>query len=1169
MEPGKVERDEGGARWRAIGDPRLPSQQEVEEHYLTHVPYRNWCPHCVRGRGKDLDHRRSTDDDRRVREFSFDYCFPGDEKGTKITVLVGKERITGMTMACVVPMKGTSGQFAAMRVLEFIKECGAAETEILLKTDQEPAIDALMDDVVKTRGEKITLREKSPVGSSGSNGVVERGVQFVEGVIRTLLSALEERIGVKIKAEEKIVIFLAEYAAYLLNKREVGKDGKTAYERNKGKKGEVLAVEFGEKLLWKVRPKNKMEKLNARWEYGVFVGVKGVSGEIWVATKEGVRAVRSVRRIAAEERWKPENKDWVKHVPWNKEGGDPEADGEIPDDPEEHRPSGGREDEAASSGGQRVIVVNTREAAPRDFYIKLKDLEKHGHTRECPGCRTMIKGGSRQAHTAECRERFRGLMKDEEKVRRTHEKRKGFEERMNAKEQRNEEKRKGKEERREERGQKRRAEDDGIEEERIREAAPEEKEEEGRGQKRRAEEDGIEDERIREAAPEEEKGQQMMAEGGEMEQERLREAVAASSEDMAIEAVFGGGAGQEEQAWDDVRGGELDREEVRNARMEEVQYMKAKGLWEVVPRSRAEASRVVSVKWVDTNKGTDEKPLIRCRLVARDFRVADKDREDLFAATPPWELKKLLMSQAANRGEGKARKMLLIDVKKAHLNPECKEEVHVELPREAGAGPNQIGKLKHWLYGFRPTAAAWENHYAEKLQSEGFSRGLATPVSFYHEANDVSLVVHGDDFTFVGEDRELDWVEGLMKRWYEVKVRARLGPDETDDKEATLLGRVVRWNSWGISCEADPKHRKLVLEALGLEEDSKSLVMPGTKEDDKVAAQDEAEAKGPGENTKFRAIAARLNYMASDMPDIQFSCKEACRDMASPTSQSWAKIKRIGRYLVGRSRVVWRFPWKDGVGDWKVYTDSDWAGDLKTRRSTSGGMIMLGPHCLKTWSATQGAPALSSCEAEYYAAVEGATRALGMQTAAKEWGISAGDLVIEAATDSSGAKSFASRRGSGRVRHIETKWLWLQHAVATGRFRMQKILGVNNPADVFTKFLTLSDMKAKLGFVNVEIEGKAQGPGAQGGGRGVQRVDAGLDGGARSRSRPRLVWADAFDSDCEAAVGTCDFCGHWADDCWRSHPRGGVKTEAHGSLQTEVPGRQDAAILAKALQSAV
>ena len=141
--------------------------------------------------------------------------------------------------------------------------------------------------------------------------------------------------------------------------------------------------------------------------------------------------------------------------------------------------------------------------------------------------------------------------------------------------------------------------------------------------------------------------------------------------------------------------------------------------------------------------------------MARDFRGADKDREDLFAATPPWELKKLLMSHAADRSNGKTRKMLLIDVKKAHLNSECTEDVFIELPEEVGAAKGKVGKLRRWLYGFRPGAAAWEAHYANKLEEVGFRRGLVTPVSFYHEENDVNLVVHGDDFTFTGVDASL------------------------------------------------------------------------------------------------------------------------------------------------------------------------------------------------------------------------------------------------------------------------------------------------------------------------------------------------------------------------------------------------------------------------------
>ena len=92
---------------KELVDPRRPTEHEVEEHNLTHIPYRNWCPICVRAKGKDLDHRKSIEEERGLAEFSFDSCFPGDELGHKITILVGRERATGMTMASTIPSKGS------------------------------------------------------------------------------------------------------------------------------------------------------------------------------------------------------------------------------------------------------------------------------------------------------------------------------------------------------------------------------------------------------------------------------------------------------------------------------------------------------------------------------------------------------------------------------------------------------------------------------------------------------------------------------------------------------------------------------------------------------------------------------------------------------------------------------------------------------------------------------------------------------------------------------------------------------------------------------------------------------------------------------------------------------------------------------------------------------
>ena len=107
-----------------------------------------------------------------------------------------------------------------------------------------------------------------------------------------------------------------------------------------------------------------------------------------------------------------------------------------------------------------------------------------------------------------------------------------------------------------------------------------------------------------------------------------------------------------EAAWDDVHGGALPAEAVREARSEEVGFMQHRGIWEVVPVTlcwKLTGKGPVSVRWVDTNKGSEAEMNIRSRLMARDFKGGDKGRDDLFAETPPLEAKRMLFSRAATR----------------------------------------------------------------------------------------------------------------------------------------------------------------------------------------------------------------------------------------------------------------------------------------------------------------------------------------------------------------------------------------------------------------------------------------------------------------------------------------------------------------------------------------
>ena len=121
-----------------------------------------------------MDHKRKkNDDEQEIPEYHMDYCFPGDEEGEKLTILVVVEKETKMKKAVVVPSKGSTGRYAAKMVLELIAECGDRDRPILLKSDQEPAILYLLDDVSTSRTGAKTLIEQAPKRSKGSNGVVE------------------------------------------------------------------------------------------------------------------------------------------------------------------------------------------------------------------------------------------------------------------------------------------------------------------------------------------------------------------------------------------------------------------------------------------------------------------------------------------------------------------------------------------------------------------------------------------------------------------------------------------------------------------------------------------------------------------------------------------------------------------------------------------------------------------------------------------------------------------------------------------------------------------------------------------------------------------------------------------------------------------------------------
>ncbi len=535
----------------------------------------------------------------------------------------------------------------------------------------------------------------------------------------------------------------------------------------------------------------------------------------------------------------------------------------------------------------------------------------------------------------------------------------------------------------------------------------------------------------------------------------------------AAERVFAVQQQTHESFRDSVTGQPLRADLVRAARKLELEYFEAKGVWERRPRSEALARTgraPITVRWIDTNKGDDDHPNYRSRLVAREIRRAGEN--PIFAPTPPLESLRTIISLAATDVKGAKQhvrdprsehrtQVSFMDISRAYFcaATDPNDPTYVELPAEDKDHGVSVGLLKKHMYGTRRAADGWHCEYAGRLVDDlGFSVGDASACVFYHKARDLRCSIHGDDLTTVGSKVNLDWFKKELEKHYELKEPHRLGPGPSDDREALVLNRVVRWTDDGLEMEADPRQAEKLLRDLKLDGDGvKVAASPGVKQ-----TRDQLDADAPLERQKatpYRAVVARANYLASDRPELQYSAKEACRWMSSPTETSLNALKRLGRYVAGHRRLVYHYPWQV-VDRVDTYSDTDWAGCPKTRKSTSGGCLMLGRHLLKSWSSTQTSIALSSGEAEFYGVVKAGGISLGFQSLLSDIGIK---VPIRVWTDSAATLGICGRQGLGRLRHIDTQCLWIQQRVRDGTLKLYKVRGEENPADLFTKHLVCQD----------------------------------------------------------------------------------------------------------------
>ena len=421
--------EEGEKSIKYVKEPGTPTAKERAEHNHTHWPYRSWCEHCVKGRALGQPHRtmRGEYAESDVARVLMDYGYLHEEEtvveddhGKKVeskitlTTMVMMETMYSSVWAYALDAKGSATlDWLSRQVVEDIETVGLSGERVIMKTDQEASIVQLQKEIAKQRGEAPTGLENFRIGDSNSNGKIERTIREVKGMIRTLRSALEGNIKEKITLADQVVPWLVRHAAYLITRCRVGKDGKTAMQRIKGRKISAPMVEFGESILFKLpKVKNMPGDFEDRFEVGLWLGCTVRSGEHIVGTKSGVHKVSSLMRRSDDKRWSAEMIKDIKGSPMEPMPGSGQS---------KIRAFARMKEDDKDKDVKYAPPPDRTEPEVRPTYIYKKDVEEHGPTEGCPGCRAAMNPASsfRAKHTPECRERFEEIMmKTEEGKRR-------------------------------------------------------------------------------------------------------------------------------------------------------------------------------------------------------------------------------------------------------------------------------------------------------------------------------------------------------------------------------------------------------------------------------------------------------------------------------------------------------------------------------------------------------------------------------------------------------------------------------------------------------------------------------------------------------------------------------------------------------------------------------
>ena len=195
-------------------------------------------------------------------------------------------------------------------------------------------------------------------------------------------------------------------------------------------------------------------------------------------------------------------------------------------------------------------------------------------------------------------------------------------------------------------------------------------------------------------------------------------------------------------------------------------------------------------------------------------------------------------------------------------------------------------------------------------------------------------------------------------------------------------------------------------------------------------------------------------------PDIAFAVGMLGRYQSNPGIDHWKAAKKVMRYLQGTKDYMLMYRRTDHL-EVEGYSDSDFAGCIDSRKSTSGFIFMLAGGAISWRSAKQTLTATSTIEAEFVACFEATSQGIWLKSFIS--GLRIVDSIarpLKLYCDNSAAVFLAKNHRSGsRSKHIDIKYLAIRERVKENKVVIQHISTELMIADPLTKGMPIKNFK--------------------------------------------------------------------------------------------------------------